>query len=202
MAPAMATGRSHQRSPAFRGPGAASNAVDSGDRLAGPGAADDDAALAEGGQIEEVQRLTQLQHHVVGDIDDVVDGAESGRRAAVPEASEGVSAERRGGDAPLLSGESGSGIRTTGSRGLHRMQVDSRPHGGIFRGDAMESAAGPGAESAAFPRCLTWAGRTEQPSASRISSHLQPGHGEALGQFRNTPGRRRRSLKPNGSGLA
>ena len=49
-----------------------------------PGAreADDDPALVDGGRIERVDRLAELEHHVVADVDDVADRPLAGRDQA------------------------------------------------------------------------------------------------------------------------
>jgi len=50
---------------------------DGEDFLAGGGAADDDAVFGEGVIVEGVEGLAEFHEDVVGDIDDVVDGAEA-----------------------------------------------------------------------------------------------------------------------------
>ena len=48
------------------------------DGLALPGGADDDVAALHAGEVEGVHGLAVLQHHVVGDVHDVVDGPDAG----------------------------------------------------------------------------------------------------------------------------
>ena len=58
------------------------DAVERDDLLAGRGAAGDEPAAADLAGVERVQRLAPAEHHVVGDVDDVVDGAHAGVREA------------------------------------------------------------------------------------------------------------------------
>ena len=44
--------------------------------------ADDDPAVVDGGRVEHVDRLAELQHHVVADVDDVADRPLAGRHEA------------------------------------------------------------------------------------------------------------------------
>ena len=53
-------------------------AVQGLDGLALPGGADDDVAALHAGEVEGVHGLAVLQHHVVGDVHDVVDGPDAG----------------------------------------------------------------------------------------------------------------------------
>ena len=57
----------------------AGDAVERLDRLTGPGAADDQAAPAQPGQVVGVGGLAPLEHHVVRGVDDVVDGPHAGQ---------------------------------------------------------------------------------------------------------------------------
>jgi len=68
---------------------AAQLAVESGDRLTGPGPADDDRRWAGAARprpqavvVESVQRLPPLQHHVVGDVHNIGDGTHAGQGQA------------------------------------------------------------------------------------------------------------------------
>ena len=61
------------------------DAVERLQRLAGGRAPDHEPAAAEPRQVERVHRLAHLQHHVVGDVDDVVDGADAGGFEALGE---------------------------------------------------------------------------------------------------------------------
>jgi hypothetical protein len=47
-----------------------------------PGEPDDDPALVDGGCVERVDRLAQLEHHVVAHVDDVADRSLPGREQA------------------------------------------------------------------------------------------------------------------------
>ena len=58
------------------------DAVESDDALAGPGAARHETTAADLSGVEGVQRLAQGEHHVVGNVDHVVDGAHAGLRQA------------------------------------------------------------------------------------------------------------------------
>ena len=52
------------------------------DALALAGEADDDPAVVHGRRVERVDRLAELQHHVVADVDDVADRSLTGRDEA------------------------------------------------------------------------------------------------------------------------
>ena len=65
-------------------------AVERGDRLAGPGAAHDDGRPASVAQIERVHRVAELEQHVVGDVDDVVDRRARRRPPAATASSQGT----------------------------------------------------------------------------------------------------------------
>ena len=54
------------------------DAVERAHRFAGRGAAHDDAPAGEPLEIERVHRLADLEHHVVGHVDDVVDRPHAG----------------------------------------------------------------------------------------------------------------------------
>ena len=84
------------------------------------GAADDDPPVVHGGRIERVDRLAQLDHHVVAGVDDVADRAH-GRRPA------GASARRRATGrcvTPLTQRPTNRGAQV----GLH--DLDREPFGG------------------------------------------------------------------------
>ena len=53
--------------------------VDQGHVLVGAGTPHDDAAAAQIIEVESVEGLAKLKHHVIGDVDHVVDGAAPGR---------------------------------------------------------------------------------------------------------------------------
>ena len=61
------------------------DAVERGQPLAGAGAADHQRPAVEPIEIERVHRLPELEHHVVGDVDDVVDRPDAGRFEAFGE---------------------------------------------------------------------------------------------------------------------
>ena len=54
------------------------------DGLALPGGADDDVAALHAGEVEGVHGLAVFQHHIVGDVHDVVDGADAGVPQPLP----------------------------------------------------------------------------------------------------------------------
>ena len=54
------------------------DAVERAQRLARPRAADHERRPRQPFEIERVHRLAELEHHVVGDVDDVVDRADAG----------------------------------------------------------------------------------------------------------------------------
>ena len=66
------------------------HAVEGDDLLAGRGAARDELAAADLAGVERVQRLAVGEHHVVGHVDDVADGAHAGVREARLEPRRGV----------------------------------------------------------------------------------------------------------------
>ena len=55
------------------------DAVEGPNRFPGPRAADPQLAACEPVEVERVHRLAQLDHHVIRDVDDVVDGPDAGR---------------------------------------------------------------------------------------------------------------------------
>ena len=57
--------------------------VQGGELFAGGGAAHDDVPVGDGVQVEGVQGLVEFQHHIVGDIHHIVDGAQAGAGQAV-----------------------------------------------------------------------------------------------------------------------
>ena len=59
-------------------------AVQGLDGFALPGGADDDVAALYAGEVKGVHRLAVFQHHVVGDVHDVVDGADAGVPQPLP----------------------------------------------------------------------------------------------------------------------
>ncbi len=74
----MAVARSRVRDREHVGVERAFDAVQRVQPLAGSRAADHQRASAEAFQIERVHRLPELEHHVVGDVDDVADRADAG----------------------------------------------------------------------------------------------------------------------------
>ncbi len=92
MIPAIPEGPSSSQTRTVSASKLALDAVERRHRLALGGGADDQRAVGDPVEVEGVQRLRGQQHHVVGDVDDVVDRALAGRRQP------GLQPRRRGAD--------------------------------------------------------------------------------------------------------
>ena len=88
------------------------DAVEGDDVLAGAGAARDQPAAADLGGVEGVQRLAHGQHHVVGDVDHVVDGAHAGVREARLEPGRRLAHRDAADDAGAVARRTGRGRRS------------------------------------------------------------------------------------------
>ena len=78
MTPAMATGRSASAITSMSGGELARLAVERLDRFAGRRRPHADLRAGELREVERVHRLSHLEQHVVGDVDDVADGTDAG----------------------------------------------------------------------------------------------------------------------------
>ena len=78
MTPATQTGLFSSQMQQHGGGQLALIAVQGLDGLPVPGGADDDVAALHAGEVKGVHGLAVFQHHVVGDVHDVVDGADAG----------------------------------------------------------------------------------------------------------------------------
>jgi hypothetical protein len=129
------------------------HAVEGDDLLAGGRAARDELPAADLARVEGVQRLAPAEHHVVGHIDDVADGAHTGVREARLEPRRGV-ADRDAADdlrcvarAQVGSGDldgdrpvGGNAAQHRRSGGRRRRQLEAR-RGRDLPGDAVDAEA-------------------------------------------------------------
>ena len=85
MMPPMPTAREPSPSEITHMPGSRVRSMPSSVRIFSPrlGLADDDAMIAHLVVVESVQRMAELEHHVVGDVDDVVDAGDAAGFEAV-----------------------------------------------------------------------------------------------------------------------
>ena len=74
------------------------------------GGADVDFAFGEAGFVEGVEGLAHFHHHVVGDIDDVIDGADADRLEA--------GAEPVGAGADFYAADAAGGVERAEARGV------------------------------------------------------------------------------------
>ena len=118
--------------------------VQGGELFAGGGAAHDDVPVGNGVQVEGVQGLVELQHHIVGDIHHIVDRAQAGAGQAVLQPPRGRAdldaADNRCGVAGAQVGVGDGDLRQGVRRGAVLRVVDG--------GDARRLAG----EGADFPR--------------------------------------------------
>jgi hypothetical protein len=113
------------------------DAVERGDRLALAGHADDDAPAAEEVEVEGVQGLAPLEHHIVGDVDDIGDGAHSGLGQALRHPA------RRWGDghSPGLGHVAGAAIERLDDQRCRR-EIDDTGGGRLRQGERQAESGG------------------------------------------------------------
>ena len=105
-------------------------AVERADALAGTRAPDDERAPRQPLEVERVHRLSELEHHVVGDVDDVADRADAGRGQAVGEPlGRGARPRSR---TPARS-SAGRGRAPRGGRPVLRPRLPAGPAAGTVR---------------------------------------------------------------------
>ena len=127
------------------------DAVQRPQRLAGARAPNHEPPSGNALEIERVHRLSDLEHHVVGDVDDVVDRPDAGGREPIGEP------RRRGPDADLEH-----------LRAVPRAQ---RPASSIVRGRSTESAmpARPGCAWASPPVHVSGQPQRQAPDCRRLA---------------------------------
>ena len=115
----------------------------------GRGAADDERPAGQPLEVERVHRLAELEHHVVGDVDDVVDRADAG--GLEPLGSQA-------GDGPM--------------RDLEHLRAVARAEVGVLDGDVERLAAGPAGPASRSVRQLQRQ-RPRSPTPRARADHAQ-----------------------------
>ena len=120
------------------------HAVQGGELFARRGAAHEDVTVGHGVQVKGVQRLVELQHHIVGDIHHIVDGAQAGAGQAVLQPV-GRGADFDAGDDRCGVAEAQVGVGDGDPRqGVHRRAGLVIGHGRRAHGLAGDGADFPG----------------------------------------------------------